>query len=79
MTPQGKVLHRAEKNACRRFPRPASQTLLPGVARNFQLFDPLGFIAELTQHIPDTRKHLSRAFGFYSNKAQGPPRHRRGR
>ena len=39
----------------------------PGVARNFQVFDALDFIAELTQHIPDARRHLTRYFGFYSN------------
>jgi hypothetical protein len=41
--------------------------------------DPLDLIAELgstelaevTQHIPDARKHLGRAFGFHSNKARG--------
>ena len=27
--------------------------------------------AGLTQHIPDPRKHLSRSFGWYSNKARG--------
>ncbi len=43
----------------------------PGVARNFQVFDPLDFIAELTQHIPDPRTHLVRYFGFYSNKSRG--------
>ncbi|MHC4217630.1 MAG: transposase, partial [Planctomycetota bacterium] len=41
------------------------------MARNFQVFDPLDFIAELTQHIPDPRKHLVRYFGFYSNKSRG--------
>jgi hypothetical protein len=41
------------------------------VARNFQVFDPLDFIAELTQHIPEPRKHLVRYFGWYSNKTRG--------
>ncbi len=35
------------------------------VGRNFQVFDPLDFSAELTQHIPDIRKHFVRCFGFY--------------
>ncbi len=26
---------------------------------------------QLTQHIPDPRKHLVRYFGFYSNKSRG--------
>ena len=71
VTEQGKVLYRAENTTPHRFPNPASPDLFGGVARNFQVFDPLDFIAELTQHIPDTRKHLGRAFGFYSNKARG--------
>ena len=48
------------KKACRRFPKPAGGDLFggspgvsPGVARNFQVFDALDFIAQLTQHIPD--------------------------
>jgi hypothetical protein len=80
VTEQGKVLYRAENTTPHRFPNPASPDLFGGVARrsarrlstgNFQVFDPLDFIAELTQHIPDSRKHLGRAFGFYSNKARG--------
>jgi hypothetical protein len=71
VTDQGQVLYLAEKTTPRRFPRPARDDLFGGVARNFQLFDPLDFIAELTQHIPDARRHLGRAFGFYSHKARG--------
>ena len=41
----------------------AGRDLFDGVARNFQVFDPLDFIAELTQHIPESRKHLVRYFG----------------
>ncbi len=75
VTEQGKVIYLAEKKACRRFPNPASPDLFegisPGVARNFQVFDPLDFIAELTQHVPDPRTHLVRYFGWYSNKSRG--------
>ncbi len=66
VTGQGTVIYLAEKKACRRFPKPASGDLFggsPGVARNFQVFDALDFIAELTQHAPDPRKHLVRYFG----------------
>ncbi len=63
VTEQGKVLYRAENTTPRRFPGPASLDLFGDVARNFQLFAPLDFIAELTQHIPETRRHLGRAFG----------------
>ena len=68
VTGQGTVIYLAEKRSCRRFPRPASPDLFNGVARNVQVFDPLDFIAALTQHIPDPRKYLVRYFGFYSNK-----------
>jgi hypothetical protein len=74
VTEQGKVIYLAEKKACRRFPMPASPDLFSGpsgVARNFQVFDALDFIAELTQHIPDPRKHLVRYFGWYANKSRG--------
>ncbi len=63
VTDQGKVLYLAEKKACRHFPKPASGDLLggsPGVARNFQVFDPLDFVAKLTQHIPDPRPKSKR-------------------
>ncbi|MHC4083537.1 MAG: IS91 family transposase [Planctomycetota bacterium] len=71
VTDQGQVLYLAEKRACRRFPTPASPHLFNGVSRNFQVFDPLDFIAEVTQHVPQPRKHLVRYFGFYSNKSRG--------
>ena len=73
------MIYLAEKKACRRFPKPAGGAIFggvspgvsPGVARNFQVFDALDFIAELTQHIPDPRTHLVRYFGWYSNKSRG--------
>ncbi|MCK5851063.1 MAG: transposase, partial [Kiritimatiellae bacterium] len=36
-----------------------------------QIFDPLDFIAEITQHIPNKGEHTIRYYGFYSNKARG--------
>jgi hypothetical protein len=33
--------------------------------------DPLDFLAEVTQHIPDTGEQLIRYYGFYSNKSRG--------
>lgn len=41
------------------------------MARNYQVFDPLDFLAELTQHIPNQGEHLVRYYGHYSNKARG--------
>ena len=71
ITPAGKVLYKAEKDHCQRYPKPASEDLFGGVSRNFQVFDPLDFLAELTQHIPNQGEHLIRYYGHYSNKARG--------
>ena len=40
-------------------------------SRNFQVFDSLDFLAELTQHIPDKGEHLVRYFGWYSYRRRG--------
>jgi hypothetical protein len=71
VTAEGRVDYVAEKNAPQRFPHPARPDLLGGVARNFQVFDPLDFIAELSQHVPEPNKHLVRYFGWYSHKTRG--------
>jgi hypothetical protein len=71
VTDGGQVLYVAEKRPPQRFPKPASADLFGDVARNFQVFDPLDFIAELTQHIPEPNKHLVRYFGGYSSAARG--------
>ena len=36
-----------------------------------RVFDPLDFLAEVTQHIPDPGAHLVRYYGWYSNKSRG--------
>jgi Putative transposase len=54
-----------------RFPEPGDEALVAGVSRNFQVFDPLDFLAEVTQHIPDAGEHLIRYYGWYSNKSRG--------
>jgi hypothetical protein len=43
--------------------RPDSET----TKRNFGIFDPLDFLAQVTQHIPDHGQHLTRYYGWYSN------------
>jgi len=70
ITPEGKVIYRADKEHCRQYPLPAEPDLFGGVARNFQIFEPLDFLAELTQHIPNQGEHLIRYYGSYSNKAR---------
>ena len=71
LTEEGKVLYKSEKAGPRRFPEPGREDLAAGASRNFQVFEPLDFIAELTQHIPDKGEHLVRHYGWYSNKSRG--------
>jgi len=63
--------YKAEKEACRAFPEPQGDGLKPGPRRNFQVLDPLDFLAEFTQHIPPKGAHLIRYYGWYSNKSRG--------
>ncbi|MDD4270796.1 MAG: transposase [Thermoguttaceae bacterium] len=65
------IASRAEKQACRAFPEPQGDGLKRGTRRNFQVLDPLEFLAEFTQHIPPKGSHLIRYYGWYSNKARG--------
>jgi hypothetical protein len=62
ITPTGHVVYKAEHDSCRRFPEPASGDLRAGVNRNFQVFDPLDFLAEVTQHIPNKGEHTIRYY-----------------
>ena len=71
ITPTGHVVYKAEHDSCRRFPEPVSGDLRAGVNRNFQVFDPLDFLAEVTQHIPNKGEHTIRYYGWYSNKSRG--------
>jgi len=41
------------------------------MSRNFQVFDALEFLAEVTQHIPNKGQHLIHYWGWYSNKKRG--------
>ena len=45
--------------------------LNPGLGRNFQVFDPLEFLATLTIHIPAKYKHTVLYFGWYSQASMG--------
>jgi hypothetical protein len=71
ITPAGQVIYRAEKDRPLAFPEPGSGDLFGGVPRNYQIFKPVDFLAELTQHIPNKGEHLIRYCGHYSNKARG--------
>jgi hypothetical protein len=79
LNPDGKVVYRAEKAECRPFPALGDQNLRQGVKRNFEVFDPLDFIAEITQHIPDPGAQQIRYYGWYSNsRAVGETGRRQG-
>jgi hypothetical protein len=71
VTEAGKVIYKTEHNAVGRFPEPGDEELAAGPSRNFQVFDPLDFLAEVTQHIPNAGEHLIRYYGWYSNKSRG--------
>jgi len=53
---------------------------MAGIPRNFEVYDPLDFLAEVTQHIPNRGEHLPaprlrqagqiRYYGWYSNTTQ---------
>ncbi len=70
VTKTGQVVYKAEKDACRAFPDPQRDELARGPRRNFQILDPLEFLAEFTQHIPPKGVHLIHYSGWYSNKAR---------
>jgi len=53
------------------YPLFGDPNLSAGVRRNFEVFEPLDFLAEITQHIPDPGMQLVRYFGWYSNKTRG--------
>jgi hypothetical protein len=45
--------------------------LRAGTRRNYQVFDPLDFLATVTQHVPNKGEHQIRYYGMYSNKKRG--------
>ena len=45
--------------------------LNPKINRNFEVFTPTGFLAAITQHIPDKGAQMVRYYGWYSNKMRG--------
>ena len=51
VTQTGQVIYKAEKDACRAIPDPHRNELARGPKRNFQILDPLKFVAEFTRHI----------------------------
>ena len=70
-TKKGDILYRASNPQCIAFPIAGDQELTAGNPRNFEVFKPLDFLANVTQHIPDKGEHQIRYYGFYSNKKRG--------
>jgi hypothetical protein len=77
-----RIVYRASKGKCFPFPKTGDpvmpercvapvQTLMDGITRNFEVFDSLDFLAEVTQHIPNKGEHQIRYYGWYSNKKRG--------
>ena len=71
VTDAGKVLYKTGDNRLGRFPEAAIDDLLPGPKRNFQIFDPLDFLAacpavaserrrKVTQHPPSPIRAVAR-------------------
>jgi hypothetical protein len=71
LTENGNVLYRASKSTCLPFPVLGNEKLKTGTKRNYEIFTPTDFLAEVTQHIPNRGEHLIRMYGFYSNKQRG--------
>jgi hypothetical protein len=71
LTKDGKILYRAAHPNCLPFPLSGDTTLMAGIPRNFEVYDPLDFLAEVTQHIPNKGEHQIRYYGWYSNKKRG--------
>jgi len=67
----GKIIYRTTHPNCLPFPRSGDKTLMKGIPRNFEVYDPLDFLSEVTQHIPNKGEHQIRYYGFYSNKKRG--------
>ena len=44
---------------------------MAGIPINFEVFYPLDFLVEVTQHIPNKGEHHVRYYGWYSNKKRG--------
>jgi len=70
-TKDGRIIYRASHAKCIPFPLSGDAALMAGIPRNFEVFNPLDFLAEVTQHIPNKGEHQVRYYGWYSNKKRG--------
>jgi hypothetical protein len=63
-TTDGKIIYRTTHPNCLPFPLSGDKTLMKGIPRNFEVYDPLDLLAEVTQHIPNKGEHQIRYYGF---------------
>jgi hypothetical protein len=71
ITKDSKVLYRAGNAKCIPFPKTGDKDLISGMPRNYEIYDPLDFLAEVTQHVPNKGEYQIRYYGRYSNKNRG--------
>jgi len=72
LSDDGAIIYKTSKPSfLHPFPEPGSENLDAGIPRNFEIFDPLLFLAEFTQHIPNKGEHMVHYFGWYSKKNRG--------
>jgi len=70
LTKNGKILYRAGKPNCIPFPSIGDPELTSGMPRNYEIYAPLEFLANVTQHIPNKGEHQVRYYGWYSKTPQ---------
>jgi hypothetical protein len=71
LTDNGKILYRGSKPGCIPFPEAGDPELDVGIPRHYEIYDPLDFLADVTQHIPNKGEHQIRYCGWYSNTRRG--------
>jgi hypothetical protein len=63
--PDGNIVYRSNKGKCIPFPVTAEDgNMKKGIPRNFHVYEPLEFLAEVTQHIPNKGEHQIRYYGL---------------
>jgi len=63
VTEEGKVVYRADHTTPMKLPGWRAHPNSRMVSRNYELFDPLDFLAQVTQHIPNKGEHLIHYYG----------------
>ncbi len=64
-------VYQAEKEYATHTPKQGYLDQKCGTKRNFEVFEPLDFLAEVTQYIPKQGQHQFRMYSWYSHKKMG--------